>query len=274
MSVADCYARLTTPFAALGPFYDYLGHRGADFDRDARQTVLAYEAGVVEYIGMSGGLGRVLGIRLDGGGFAGWAHLYDIRVGIGERVERGTVLALVAGAGDRPGTLWAGSHIHTTLGYQSALNAALGVRPLADPAPRIRDAIAAPASGIPTTPIQEDDMFTDADRALLQQVRTAIHNTHAGLWSGGAVEIDGNVQRFKYGVLPIVAHNQTLIAQQSARIAALETALAHAGGAVDIAAVVAAAEQGARDALESVGLTADAIADAVVDEQGERLSGP
>lgn len=279
-AIAECYARVTNPFGTLGRFYDSLGHRGTDYGRAARQTVVAYEAGTVGYVGSSTGLGRVLGVKLDAGGYAGWAHLYDIRVRVGDQVRPGTILALVAGTNDSPGTLWSGAHIHTTLSSESSYAAALGIRPLADPAPRIARAVAAsltptaPATGGGTkTPIEEDDMFTDADRALLQNVRTELLNTKAGIWTGGSVEVGGKVQRFNYGVLPIVAHNQTLIAQQSSRIAALEEALRQVnsgGSAVDLAAVVNAAEQGARAALDEFG---GLLSGSIVDEIGERLSG-
>lgn len=147
--VSECYRTLTTPFGAKGPYYDpVIGHRGADYRRLARQSVIAYESGVVEVVSSSGGLGRVLGMKLDKGGFAGWAHLYYIRVKVGQRVKAGDVLAYVAGYGDAPGSLWDGAHIHTTLSTVSSWAAAFGITPgLIDPAPRIRAAVASSIAG-------------------------------------------------------------------------------------------------------------------------------
>lgn len=106
-------------------------------------------------------------------------------------------------------------------------------------------------------PVEEDDMFDDDDRKLLKEVLTEIRNTKAGVWTGGT----SGGRKFNYGILPIVAHNQTLIAQQSGRIAAIEEVveqLAKSKGAVlDMKAVAKAAEQGAKQALKGLTLTAD-----------------
>lgn len=80
------------------------------------------------------------------------------------------------------------------------------------------------------TPIEEDSLsaaevkqIIDAIMPRLDELETAVANVHAGIWTGGSVSIDGGVQKFKYGVLPITAHNQTLIAQALSRISALTT---------------------------------------------------
>lgn len=109
-----------------------------------------------------------------------------------------------------------------------------------------------PGRPAPLTP--EDDMFSDEDRALLRRAATTAEAAAAGTWQGGADIIDGTPQRFGYGVLPIVTHNQALLAQAIGRIAGLEEAikqLAKNGGAhLDLAAVTDAAEQGVTRALD------------------------
>jgi hypothetical protein len=149
-AVAECYSRPGTPFGAKGPFYHAeIGHRGMDYYRGARQLIYAYEPGTVRLVSSSAGLGGVMAIQLDQGLYAGWAHLFAMRLEVGDRVRFGTPIAEVAGWGDRPGDLWSGPHIHTTLSG-SAWGAAFGGLPLYDPEPRIAAAIAAsaPAGGI------------------------------------------------------------------------------------------------------------------------------
>lgn len=150
MSLAQCYGTLSTPFGELGPFYDSLGHRGADYRRAAGQPILAYDDMEVEYVGRSAGLGGVIGLRRLGlGGFAGFAHVVGAAKA-GTVIELGEPLAWVAGWDDDHGSLWSGPHIHTTDSASSAYNAAIGVRPLRDPAPLIARAISSsPASLAP-----------------------------------------------------------------------------------------------------------------------------
>jgi len=117
-----------------------------------------------------------------------------------------------------------------------------------------------PWSAVPafdsSTPFEseEDDMYTDADRVRDQ-------NTYAAVWTGGAVTVDGVARKFNYGILPIVAHNQTLIAKQAGQLAAIaqvvEQLTAASGVALDMAAIEAAAERGAAAALDGLTLKAE-----------------
>lgn len=135
-ALATCYGTLVTPFGVKGIFYDpIVGHRGADYRRSAGQPVLAYEAGVIDVRSRNSGLGGVVGMTLDAGGGAGWAHIVN-GPPVGTRVRRGDVVGYVAGWGDDHGTLWDGPHIHTTRA-NSAWSAAFGIPPLYDPAPVI-----------------------------------------------------------------------------------------------------------------------------------------
>lgn len=110
----------------------------------------------------------------------------------------------------------------------------------------------APSGGASTT---EDDMFEDADRALLRETLTQVRNVHKGVWTGGSI----NGKTFNYGVLPIVAHNQALIGQMTVQINALSaavTALATAQGA-DPDAILKVVEAGVKDAMRDVSFSVD-----------------
>ena len=110
-----------------------------------------------------------------------------------------------------------------------------------------------------------------------QKDRDTLNSTHAALWKGGSVEIDGRVQKFNYGVLPIVVHNQTIIAQLKGEVAGLKEIVGQltvsGGTPLDIAKIEAAAKAGAAEAVAALGVpTVEEIADAVVDEQRDRLA--
>lgn len=139
MSYQEQYATVRTPFGEPGPYYDALGHRGTDYPCGAGEPVYAYSNFVVEYVGSSGGLGGVMGLRIPNG-YAGWAHIVPA-LSEGASGGPGTIIGYAAGSGDDHGTAWTGPHIHTTFSPVSAQNAALGVRPLQDPAPIIAEYI-------------------------------------------------------------------------------------------------------------------------------------
>ena len=132
MSVHECYATITSPFGATGEMWGS-GHGGTDYARNTGEPVYAYESGTIGYTGTSGWGGGLVGMALDGGDYAGWAHLDPIWVTPGQRVEQGTIIGLVAGYGQNHGTQWTGPHIHTTRSTRSAVAAATGARPLINP---------------------------------------------------------------------------------------------------------------------------------------------
>lgn len=211
----DFYRTRGNAFGILpnSQFYGPQGHRGKDFVHGAGTPIPVYADGRVAAITGSPVLGRCVVVRLDEGRFAGWAHVRGIVVGEGDRVRAGDTIAHVAGAGDSPGSAWAGAHAHTTLGSDEG---SIFSGRVEDPMRLIGPAI----SGAIAAVLMEDDMFSDRDR-------NRMNNIWAGLFQGASVEVDpGVVKRFNYGVLPIVAHNQDLIAKQSARIAALEEKVA------------------------------------------------
>lgn len=83
--------------------------------------------------------------------------------------------------------------------------------------------------------------------AKVVALETELANVKAGIWYGGSAKIDGVVQKFNYGVLPIAAHNQKLIAQSIGKTAALEEAVrqiaAGSGTPLDTVAIEAAVKR-------------------------------
>jgi hypothetical protein len=109
-----------------------------------------------------------------------------------------------------------------------------------------------------TTPIENDDMSAEAEQK--------IDWIHQMIAYGGTVGGKG----YNYGVLPIVAHNQTLINSLSGQIAALAKAVQSLSGGedIDLAAIEQAAREGAASAAalsdEDKAQIANSIAAAVV----------
>jgi hypothetical protein len=148
VSWKDAYSAPGTAFGVKGPFYDpNVGHRGRDY-YIRHDVIPSYVHGVVSHVGRTGGLGGVIGITDDEGFGRGWAHVADIAVSVGDEVWPGTTLGRPA-TWDDPisvrGSLWAGSHIHTTKA-RTAFNAAVGNTPLYDPTGDIAAAVAASAT--------------------------------------------------------------------------------------------------------------------------------
>lgn len=149
MGYVEQYASVDTPYGESGPYYDDLGHRGADYDAGAGEPIYAYSNFVCEYVGSTGGLGGVVGLRIPDG-YAGWAHIVPA-VSVGDSGGPNTIIGYAAGEGDDHGSAWTGPHIHTTFSPVNAANAATGVRPLQDPAPLIdsyRNQTGTAASGV------------------------------------------------------------------------------------------------------------------------------
>jgi len=138
MTWQEFYAKVTNPFGAKGEFYDAQGHRGSDYGADPGEAIPAYCGGVVRYVDNSYTLGGIIGVELDDGLFAGWAHLSPVNLGVGTRFEAGDTIGYASGRDGNHGTLWDGSHCHTTLSEVSAVAAATGARPLLDPVPIIQ----------------------------------------------------------------------------------------------------------------------------------------
>ena len=249
MSVHECYATITSPFGATGEMWGS-GHGGTDYARNAGEPVYAYESGTIGYTGTSGWGGGLVGMALDGGDYAGWAHLDPIWVTPGQHVEQGTIIGLVAGYGQNHGTQWTGPHIHTTRSRLSAKAAATGARPLIDPAPGI--AAALQTSG--------DEMSQKAEQQIEAVYAALFGPANLGVekttWKRPFGETVGEAY---YGMFDVAIRTQELVVKQQGQIAALTNLVEQAGvgdGTVDMNAVTAAAERGAKEALNNLTLKA------------------
>lgn len=147
MSLQYCYRRILSNFGDGGSWWS-AGHGGTDYYGPRGGKVLAYSDGVIGYVGTTGWGGGVVGMKMDSGEYAGWAHLDPVTVSVGQRVKPGDTVGYIAGYGQNHGSQWDGPHIHTTRSAKSSIAAALGYRPLIDPAPGIAAAIT-PTIGTP-----------------------------------------------------------------------------------------------------------------------------
>lgn len=222
-------------------------HEGVDYRLPMRTPLPAIAAGVVVARGETKKYGRYVVVKADVGGFYRWHACDEITAYIGERVGLGETIALSGMSG-----FWStGPHGH--LQCTTAINPNTFINPLSVLAS------AASAGGL-SDPFQEDDMFTDDDRKILKEAHSKASNAYAGVFNGAEVLIDGKVQKFNYGILPIVAHNQTLIAQLKGTVAALSAAVSAISGGtpINLTAIEAAAEKGAREALDGLTFKAEA----------------
>lgn len=109
----------------------------------------------------------------------------------------------------------------------------------------------------------EDDMSAKAEEQIeaMFQAMFGPKNVDGGAGPLQWQNWDGDAQAVKYGLLPIVIHNQTLIAQNQGKLAAIEQAIEQlsvgSGVTLDMKAIQDAAERGARDALSGLVLRAD-----------------
>jgi hypothetical protein len=261
---------------------DWDGHRGrrppssepgVDYDCAIGDSVVAPADGVIHSVKLStsGASGRAIMLRT-GRDWHRALHLSRILVRPGDRVSQGQVIAKT-GASANGRERGVGPHLHWSFWFDRGNSVPTpGLTPTDDferfiDSPRI--------AGVGP---EEDPMFTEQDRALLLQIKNELLNTKAGVWTGGRVKLDGVVQEFRYGVLPIVAHNQRLIAQQAGQIAALQAIVEQLtvtqNVSLDMGAVRDAAERGTRDAnaglLNGVDVVAPALdQDPAIDEPFE-----
>lgn len=215
-------------------------HEGVDYRLAMRTPLPAIAPGVVVARGETKKYGKYAVVKADAGGYYRWHAADEIRVQIGERVTVGQTIALSGMSG-----FWStGPHGH--LQCTKTINPNTYIDPLTT--------FATTADvGAPSTPFQEDDEMS----AKAEQQIEAIY---AALWNGGKNTIDGKVQTFNYGILPIVVHNQTLIAQLKGQVAALSAAVSAVSGGtpINLTAIEAAAEKGAREALDGLTFKAEA----------------
>ncbi len=166
MTWQDAYSNPGTAFGVIDAAHPSPGHRGADYVVDTHELVPAYER--IEITAVPPVPHPALGYTVTGrnadGTYSGWAHLLvGSRPNVGDILEPGGQIGLVAGRADVHGIAWTGPHIHTTRSDSSA--AAAGYGPLYDPAPFIAAAIGSEPTGGGQTPapfppdkLQEDTM--------------------------------------------------------------------------------------------------------------------
>ena len=205
--------------------------------------------------------GHYVTLDLDDGRRCRYLHLSRRHVNVGDRVQWGQHIADsgATGYGEQDWS-WniaetGGAHVHMTLWAHQRYT--FGRYATIDPEQYM-------ASNQGGNGFEEDDMFTDEDRERLNATYAGVFGSRNLTDKATPVSwknIDGSVQKVNYGALPIVIHNQTLIARQAGRLAAIETVveqLASVNGAVlDMKAIEAAAERGAKEALSGLTLTAD-----------------
>ena len=125
MSWKDMYKKVTTPYGEKGIYYDAQGHRGADYARSTGDPIYTYSECEIVDIFRTEGLGQVITFK-DDKGYGSWAHTKTVLHPAGAKLAAGVQIASAAGKNDRPGTLWDGSHSHTTRSNISASNAGYG----------------------------------------------------------------------------------------------------------------------------------------------------
>ncbi|WP_230670786.1 M23 family metallopeptidase [Rathayibacter sp. Leaf248] len=129
-------------FREQGPYYSSFGHRGLDIAAAPRQAIPVWASGTVYVVSSTGGLGPVVGIRIDDSDKrTAWAHLWGITVAVGQHVDPGDVIGYAAKSGDFTGSLWSGSHSHDTYGTSDGIWQGI-TDGLMDPEPAIRAALA------------------------------------------------------------------------------------------------------------------------------------
>lgn len=198
MSLKSFYGNKSyNPFGTKGPFYSKdVGHRGDDYGVATGGGIPSWVEGPVILVGYSTGLGYVIAVRDTlTGVYMSQAHLKGsggsrapkLSSGLveGDNVKLGQIVGYASGRADDHGTLWDGSHCHTTAGWTARVAYGEGV---INPRPFIVQGIereaergnanTSPATPQPTpsrpAPQEEDDMFNEDDRKVLNGIVAAV----------------------------------------------------------------------------------------------------
>jgi murein DD-endopeptidase MepM/ murein hydrolase activator NlpD len=111
------FSRVSSGFAPRGRLHPVTGrrraHNGTDFAAPTGTPIRSVGNGVVTVAGSSGGYGKLVRIRHDGGYESGYAHMSTILVKRGQRVHQGQTIGKVGSTG-----LSTGPHCH----YELKLN--------------------------------------------------------------------------------------------------------------------------------------------------------
>lgn len=223
-------------------------HKGVDLV--GFEIIRAVASGQVKIAGVRSGwtgLGNSVWVQHDGF-FSKSGHAARVLVRPGQFVRAGDPLCVMGKTGTASDVHL---HLEITPGTIHFWNTGQ-----VDPVAFINARLGTTAGGSTGLPAgEEDDMFEDEDRALLAEVLTEVRNTKAGVWTGGK----SGGQTFRYGALPIVAHNQTLIGKLTVQVGALSAAvgaLAASKGA-DPKVILAAVEAGVKNAMKDVTFSID-----------------
>ncbi|WP_394685321.1 M23 family metallopeptidase [uncultured Microbacterium sp.] len=136
---------------------------GTDYGCAYGTAIRAAESGVVDLVnsGPSTPMGRHVGIKLDDGRYVRYLHLSETLVSVGQRVGRAQTIGR-SGASANGSNYGSGVHVHVSLWSspgQYVGNTIDFERYLGDPT---------------TPPQEEDDMFNDNDRAILETLRNQL----------------------------------------------------------------------------------------------------
>lgn len=152
-----------------GPLYDPIaGHKGHDIRAAGRSLVPALRSGRITSIYRHPVIGWVMAIEHAPGDVDGYCHVILPLVDVGDEVDQFEPIARIATWGDYTGTAWGGPHLHLV---NATSTARIHMGPTRDPAPIIASQLFdfAGGGGVPIES-EEDDMFSDKDRAHLQEL--------------------------------------------------------------------------------------------------------
>jgi len=128
--------------------------------------------------------------------------------------------------------------------------------------PKVKASQTAGLDSRPFDPEEDDDMFDEKDRAHLNALYAGFYGARNLTGKDGPVSWEnhgGRSQQALYGLLPIDIETQKMVASLQGQVSALlelVQQLAKPGAPIDMAVIAAAAETGAREAIDGLTLTA------------------
>lgn len=217
-------------------------HRGLDFPKRTGTPVPSLQSGAVVVSEWHPGLGWVVEVRGDDNVFLGYCHLNKQGLPVGTRVSVGTEIGVV---GDT-GTQSLGPHLHLTKGDRRGAVFGASMAYLSDPWPYVQN-------------YQGEEEMTPEQAQQLSAVYAALFGpANLGVpkttWARPFGEPGGEAY---YGMFDVLIRLQSLVvAQQGQQAAILEALKQVSGGNIDLKALEAAAERGAREAIAGLTLKA------------------
>ena len=272
--------------------YQPHGHDGIDYGCPIGTPVYAPGPGVIEYSGWGqdmpehiavkygfvygpGGWPSGILVCIDHGGIGSYvAHLSASYYEAGQRVNAGTLIGL-SGTTGRSG----GPHVHFSA-IRFPVNYADGLYSRVNPLPLFSTITNVPIrpgpTGDPATPnMQEWYLMPDIPKDNLLQIVAALKSVDFGAWlqaqvmSAPAKSTDGKLWPLRSFLYGLTQRQQQLSGQVAGLNEAVRQVAATQGAPLDYDKITEAAKAGVQQAQL---LDAKAIADAVVDEQAERLN--